>query len=181
MAHSGQQLRLFDAAGSSVYVSDRGKTVIDKETGEEMDIQVVTKPYYGKEHFWKLFFADFFAAMGFLDSKQVDVVMYIIRNTSPYDNQFRGLQRNIAEACHCSEPTVRRVIKKMINANLMTKTEIKGVYMLNPDVLVQGSSAKQRGLLIQYRESRDPDVVAEAIEQGFAKELPDIDGEVIDE
>lgn len=166
-----QQLTLFDNNGGLVRVNERGRRVVDLDTGEEMYLQAINKPYYGQKHFWKVFLLDFLAVLGIIESKQLDVVVYVMEHTSPYNNQFQGRYEDIAEDLNISKTTVFKTFKKLLNCNFLTKTKLRGVYQVNPAVMVQGSAAKQRGLLIQYNESVEQSVIDEAAELGV---LPDI-------
>lgn len=186
MAESqGQQLRLFDNDGAMIHISEKGKLLVDPDTGEEVYLQAVNKPYYGERHFWKIFLLDFLAVLGIIESKQLDVVIYIMEHTSPYNNQFIGTYRKIATELGISKTTVQTIFTKLLGCNFLTKTDTRGVYQINPSVMMQGSQAKQRGLLIKYTESHHPLVMAEAAEMGaLALEEADtveIEGEVIDD
>lgn len=155
------EVQVFDIHGVPIAIN-KTEVFVNPNTGEKVELSPVRRPYYGAKHFWKVYLSDFLAIMGFLDSKQVEVMVYIFMHTSPYNNQFIGTQKAIAEGVGCSLPTVRRTLRKMIDANLITKTATESVYMVNPSILVQGSEAKQMGLLIRYTESSELDVIAEA-------------------
>lgn len=172
-----EQMTLFDSNGSIMHIDERGRELVDPRTGEHVYLQAVRKPYYGEKHFWKIFLLDFLAVLGIIESKQLDVVIYIMEHTSPYNNQFIGSNRSIAAELGISRDTVQRTMKKLLNCNFITKTKMAGVYQVNPSVMVQGSAAKQRGLLVQYQESNDPAVIAEATALGVLPETTD--GEVV--
>lgn len=159
------QIQIYGGDGLPVDIQD-GHTFVDPTTGEQVTLRTIKKPFFNGKHFWKVYLADLLAVMGFLDSKQVDVMCYILAHTSPYDNKFSGLQTEIADACECSRPTVQRTIRKMIDANLMAKTSITSVYKVNPSIIVQGKDTKQLALMIEYVQDSSKDVVAEAVELG---------------
>jgi len=57
------------------------KIYIDSETGEKIYAEQITKRAYGQKQFWKIYLMDFLQILGILDSKQVDVFVYILENT----------------------------------------------------------------------------------------------------
>ena len=165
---NGQQLALFDSEGCSVAVGDAPRVLVDPETGERITLQTVNKSYYNGRHFWKIFLMDFLAVLGIIESKQLNVVVYVMEHTSPYNNQFIGSNRAVAAELGVSVDTVSKTFKKLQTSKFIRKTSTPGVYLVNPSIMVQGSDAKQRGLLINYRESRTPDTYADAQESGCA-------------
>ncbi|SCC60780.1 MULTISPECIES: replication/maintenance protein RepL, partial [Priestia] len=73
----------------------KSKTYIDTETGEKINVEQITKRAYGQKQFWKIYLMDFLQVLGVLDSKQVDVFVYILENTEQANNTFIGSQRDI--------------------------------------------------------------------------------------
>lgn len=130
-----------------------GEIWVNPRTGEERYFQSIQKTYYGQKNFWKLYLQDFLAVLGILESKQLDVICYIMEHTDS-QNLFIGTLDKIARESGVSRATVNRAIQRLKGANFMTNTDTPSVYRINPAVMVQGSELKKRGLLITYSEDQ---------------------------
>ena len=60
---------------------------------------------------------DFLQVLGILDSKQVDILVYILENTEPANNTFVGTYARIQKETGISQMTISRVLKKLQDAN----------------------------------------------------------------
>ena len=129
-----KQKKYSDSTG--LLVESEGELWVNPATGEERYLQSVEKRYYGQKNFWKMYLQDFLAVLGILESKQVDVICYVLAHTD-------------------SRSTVVRAMSRLKSANFISQTDTPSVYMVNPDVMVQGSEYKKRGLLITYTEDRN--------------------------
>ena len=78
-------------------VGEKTKTLVDTETGEYIEVKQIVKRIYGTKNFWKCYLMDFLQILGILESKQVDVLVYILENTRQSDNLFIGTYRKIAK------------------------------------------------------------------------------------
>ena len=65
------------------------------ETGEIIEVDQITKKVYGQKNFWKLYLGDFLPVLGIVESKQVDILIYILENTQPSTNMFVGTYKTI--------------------------------------------------------------------------------------
>lgn len=130
------------------------KEYIDADTGERVEFQEVLKPYHGTRHFWKVYLSDFMAILGILDSKQLDVMIYICEHTNPADNIFYSTHRGIAKEIGVSKDTVTKVLGKLQKHYFLTKVQ-NGVYRVNPNKIVKGDEAKKRLLVSYYDAERE--------------------------
>ena len=64
---------------------------------------------------------DFLQVLGILDSKQVDILVYILENTEPANNTFVGTYARIQKETGISQMTISRVLKKLQDANFLKK------------------------------------------------------------
>lgn len=128
------------------------KEYIDAQTGEIVHIDTVTKRIYGAKQFWKIYLMDFLGVLGIIDSKQLDVFIYIAENTNPSTNQFIGTYDKIAEITGVSRPTIATIMKKLRENNFITKVQ-NGVYAINPNIMMKGNDHKRQILLNYYEES----------------------------
>lgn len=133
-------------------LGSKQKVYIDVETGEKIHAEQITKRAYGQKQFWKIYLMDFLQILGILDSKQVDVFVYILEKTEQANNTFIGSQRDIAQACGVSLDTVSRIMKKL-QANGFIKQIKRSVYQISPNVMMKGSDHKKSLLLNYYDDS----------------------------
>lgn len=130
------------------YISKSTKYV--DETGEhEMTETEVYKKYYGGAHFYRVWLSDLLYHLNLIsNSRQLDVLFYMLDNVNG-DNLFIGTHRAISEATKASTKTVNLIIKKMIEADLITVKQ-RGVYMVKPTLLMKGDNVRKHKLTIQY-------------------------------
>lgn len=139
-------------ADTQTLLGKKSKTYIDEETGEKIKAEQITKRAYGQRHFWKIYLMDFLQILGVLESKQVDVFIYILENTEQANNTFIGSQRDIAKACDVSLDTVSRIMKKL-QENDFIKQIKRSVYQVSPNVMMKGSEHKKSLILNYYNDS----------------------------
>ena len=120
------------------------------ETGtHEMTETEVFKKYYGGPHFYRVWLSDLLYHLNLIsNSRQMDVLFYILDNVNS-DNLFIGTNRAIAETTKASTKTVNTIIKKMIEADLITMKQ-RGVYMIKPTLLIKGNNIRKHKLIIEY-------------------------------
>ena len=125
------------------------------ETGEhEMTETDVYKRYYGGPHFYRVWLSDLLYHLNLIsNSRQMDVLFYILDNVNS-DNLFIGTNRAIADATKASTKTVNTIIKKMVDNELM-KVKQRGVYMVNPTLLMKGDNVKKHKMTIVYEQIED--------------------------
>lgn len=160
---------------SQIQVASGIETWVNPTTGEAREFQTVEKKYYGQAQFWKMYLMDFLSVLGIVESKQLDVICYIMENTQPSNNVFIGTLEGIAKGAKVSKTTANTAVQKLLGANFMTRIQ-SGVYQINPAVMVKGSELKKRSLVIEYNEVK-------AEEQQKQMELDDfieVEAEVIE-
>lgn len=130
------------------YISKSTKYV--DETGEhEMTETEIYKKYYGGPHFYRVWLSDLLFHLNLIsNSRQMDILFYILDNVNS-DNIFIGTHRDIAEKTKASTQTVNKIIKKMIEVDLMTVKQ-RGVYMIKPTLMMKGDNIKKHKLVIEY-------------------------------
>jgi len=135
-------------------VGQKKRQLVDIETGEIIEVDQITKRTYGTKNFWKCYLIDFLTILGIIDSKQLDVFIYIVENTNQSNNTFIGTYTKISEAVGVSRPTIASIIKKLQENNFIKKVQ-NGVWLVNPNILMKGNDTK-RQILLSYYESDDP-------------------------
>lgn len=132
-------------------IGQQRKRLQDLDTGELIEVDQITKRAYGTKHFWKVYLMDFLQILGILDSKQVDVLIYILENTEQANNTFIGSQRDIAKQCEVSLDTVSRIMRKLQEKEFIKQIK-RSVYQINPNIMMKGNDNKKQMLLSYYRE-----------------------------
>lgn len=145
---------------SMVYVSQtqtligtQRKRLVDEDTGERIEVDQITKRALGQKQFWKIYLMDFLQVLGVLDSKQVDILIYILENTEAANNTFIGTYDKIQKAVGVSRGTVATVMTKLQEKNFITKVQ-NGVWQISPNIMMKGSEHKKSLLLNYYDDSK---------------------------
>lgn len=129
-------------------IGKQKKRLQDLDTGEVIEVEQITKRALGQKQFWKLFLIDFLQVLGVLDSKQVDVLIYILEHTREADNIYIGTYRKTSEETGVSLDTATKVMRKLQEKNFMKKIQ-NGVYQISPLIMMKGSEHK-KSLLLNY-------------------------------
>lgn len=135
-------------------IGEKKRVLEDKVTGEIITVDQITKRVYGTKNFWKCYLMDFLTVLGIIDSKQLDIFIYIVENTNQHNNTFIGTYKKIAKDVGVSEPTISRIMKKLQDNNFIRKIQ-NGVWLINPNILMKGNDNK-RQILLTYYDSEEP-------------------------
>ena len=129
-------------------IGTKRKELIDKETGEIIEVDQITKKVYGQKNFWKLYLSDFLPVLGIVENKQVDILIYILKNTQPSNNMFIGTYKTIRENTKASETTIAKVMKKLQEQKFLKKIQ-NGLWQVSPNIMMKGNENKKQ-LLLSY-------------------------------
>ncbi len=145
-------------SSTQTLIGQQRKRLVDLETGEVIEVDQITKRALGQKQFWKLYLIDFLQVLGVLDSKQVDVLIYILENTKSSDNTYIGTYRKTAEGSGVSLDTATKVMRKLQeqkdgNGKPFLYRVQNGVYQVNPLIMMKGSEHKKNLLLNYYDDS----------------------------
>jgi hypothetical protein len=135
-------------------IGQQKKTLQDMDTGEIIQVDQITKRVYGTKQFWKVYLMDFLTVLGIIDSKQLDVFIYIAQNTNPTENVFIGTYDDISKAVNVSRPTIAKIMHKLQKNNFI-RLRHRGVWYVNPNILMKGNDTR-RQILLSYYESQEP-------------------------
>ena len=135
-------------------VGQKKRELVDTQTGEVIWVDQITKRTYGTKNFWKCYLMDFLSVLGIMDSKQVDIFIYIVENTNQSNNVFLGTYDKIAKDVGVSRPTIAKIMKKLQANNFIKKIQ-NGAWLVNPNILMKGNDNK-RQILLSYYESEEP-------------------------
>lgn len=140
-------------SSTQTLIGTQRKRLIDEDTGERYEVDQITKRALGQKQFWKIYLIDFLQVLGVLDSKQVDVLIYILENTEASNNTYIGTYRKTAEGSGVSLDTATKVMKKLQDNKFITKIQ-NGVYQVSPNIMMKGSEYKKSLLLNYYDDSK---------------------------
>ena len=135
-------------------IGKKQKNYIDADTGELVTVDQISKRVYGTKNFWKCYLMDFLTVLGIIDSKQLDIFIYIAENTNQSNNTFIGTYTKIAKDVEVSRPTIAKIMKKLQENNFIKKVQ-NGVWLVNPNILMKGNDTK-RQILLSYYQSEEP-------------------------
>lgn len=141
-------------AETQTLVGERKRELVDTKTGEIIHVDQITKRIYGTKNFWKCYLMDFLSILGILDSRQLDVFIYIAENTSQSNNIFIGTYDKIGKDTGASRPTIAKIMKKLQENNFIKKVQ-NGVWLVNPNILMKGNDTK-REILLSYYQAENP-------------------------
>lgn len=134
-------------------IGQQRKRLQDLDTGELIEVDQITKRALGQKQFWKVYLIDFLQILGVLDSKQIDVLIYILENTKAADNTYIGTYRKTADGARVSLDTATRVMRKLQANNFIKKVQ-NGVYQISPLIMLKGSEHKKSLLLNYYEDEK---------------------------
>ena len=129
----------------------RTKKFIDEDGNEGIQTDVFKK-VYGSKHFWRVWLGDLLQTLGLINnSRQLDVVFYVLENTRSTDNLYIGTLQTTAEKTGISYKTVATIFKKMQDVDMIIKQQ-QGVYKVKPNLLIQGDDKKKQRIMIEYEQ-----------------------------
>lgn len=135
-------------------IGTQRKRLQDIDTGEYIEVDQITKRAYGQKQFWKVYLMDFLQILGIIESKQLEVLIYILEHTEQSNNTFIGSQRDIANNAGVSIQTVSRIMIKLQNSNFIKKIK-NNVYQVSPQIMMKGSEHKKTLLLNYYNDEKE--------------------------
>ena len=135
-------------------IGTQRKRLQDIDTGEYIEVDQITKRAYGQKQFWKVYLMDFLQILGIIESKQLEVLIYILEHTEQSNNTFIGSQRDIANNAGVSIQTVSRIMIKLQNSNFIKKIK-NNVYQVSPQIMIKGSEHKKTLLLNYYNDEKE--------------------------
>lgn len=141
-------------ADTQTLVGQQKRELLDTQTGELIHVDQITKRTYGTKNFWKCYLMDFLTVLGIIDSKQLDIFIYIVENTNQANNTFLGTYKKIAKDVGVSEPTIAKIMKKLQENNFVKRIQA-GAWLVNPNILMKGNDTK-RQILLSYYECEEP-------------------------
>lgn len=135
-------------------IGKRKRRLVDQDTGELIEVDQITKRALGQKQFWKIYLMDFLQILGVLDSKQIDILIYILEHTEAANNTFIGTYTKIQTEVGVSRPTVATVMRKLQEHGFIKKVQ-NGVWQVSPNIMIKGNEHKKSLLLNYYADEAD--------------------------
>lgn len=129
------------------------KTYIDKETGEEIPMQI--RAMEDRDfNFHKIWFEHFVSGIEEIVNQKARLSFWIIRNLDK-ENKLIKTQRQMAEETGISYDTVNKTMKLLCkpdpNTGICFLQRIhSGAYRVNPNVIYKGSHDNRMGIVYDY-------------------------------
>ena len=120
---------------SKTEVGRQRKELYDYEANEKIVVDQIIKRVYGSKNFWKCYLMDFLMVLGIVDSKQLDVFVFIVENTNQSNNVFLGTYDHISKEVGVSRPTIAKIMKKLQENNFIKRIQ-NGAWLVNPNILI---------------------------------------------
>lgn len=173
-----QESYLPDINNVETEISQQKKKYVDAESGEIIYVDGIDKRMNGQKNFWKVYLMDYLTILGIIDSKQLDIFIYIAENTSPSNNLFIGTYKKIAEDVGASSATISKIMKKLQKNNFIKRVQ-NGVWFVNPNITMKGGERKRQILLSYYADdtpSQNTNAVGKMkVTRAQQKEIPKIE------
>ncbi len=126
---------------------------VNTTTGEVCDVYIEKEVSH--QNFWKIWLSDILTILGIIsNSKQLDVVLYIMQHIRASDNLFIGSYDKIAKGANTSKRTVITTMKKLLETGFLKRVQ-NGVYSINAKYMIKGNENKRR-MIIDYQNTLEP-------------------------
>jgi len=126
------------------------KTFVDKETGEEVTLDMIYKPLdsLDRKGWRRVILSDLLTIIDEIGNKKIKVLEFLIDNMNG-SNEIDLTQREVAKATGISLQTISSTFKALTEANLIKKHKRK--YVLNTRIVsAYGNKKKNQLLCIDY-------------------------------
>lgn len=143
--------------------------LVNRTTGEVIECDVVE--FEDRDaNFEKIWLGHVLSAIDDIGNAKIKVLTYLIKNKSNADNTVIATQDEIAAVCGVSRQTVNTTLKALENHEIISKHRgVKGVYMLNPNVIFKGTHNKRLNVLLKYKEDYQQELNFDSEEESEKK------------
>lgn len=124
------------------------KYMVNKETGEAEEVQVISHEKVMDVDFHKIWVTHLALALDIVGNVKTKVLSYLLKNANPSNNMVIKTQKEIAKELDVSRVSVNQTIKILEDAEILRKKT--GVIIINPDIFAKGSAMKRLKILHEY-------------------------------
>jgi len=124
---------------------------INQDTGEIVETLVIEKNIEQDFNFHKVWINDLMNIFELIGTKRIKIINYLLKEVNDKNNIVFFTQRKLSKELDISLVTINETIKILVENNFMKQIQ-RGVYQINPDIIIKGNSTKRKNLLIKYNE-----------------------------
>jgi len=124
---------------------------INQDTGEIIETLVIEKNVEQDFNFHKVWINDLMNIFELIGTKRIKIINYLLKEVNDKNNIVFFTQRKLSKELDISLVTINETIKILVENNFMKQIQ-RGVYQINPDIIIKGNSTKRKNLLIKYNE-----------------------------
>lgn len=135
--------------------------LVNTETGEVIDAQVVTK-VVGDAGFHKLWVGEILELVNEVGNAKMKVLMWLLAQADS-QNQVWATWKEIAAATGTSRRTIAALMAALRDANVISEVR-RSVWRLNPSVIFKGDHNKRMAVLVKFRAESEQADLFEQIE-----------------
>ncbi len=159
-------------------IGTKPRILKDIDSGEEFPVNQVFKRVLGQKAFWKVYLMDFLQVLGVLDSKQIDILIYVLENTEQANNTFIGTYAKIQQAVGVAPATVAKVMTRLQEKGFLRKVQ-NGVWQVSEQIMMKGSEHKRQLLINYYNEEAAATTTSKAPKEPLLSKLEQEGQEVL--
>ena len=125
------------------------RTVVDKETNQELSLIVKTSLAYGEETYKRTYKAFFASCFRYADSAKTKVLFYIMSSLKYRQYKYVAQPEDIAAGAGVSRASVFTALRDMQAEDFIRKIQ-NGVWMINPDLISDLDELMRQRLVRDY-------------------------------
>lgn len=156
------------------------RKLIDADTGEIIQTQVVERSIAGDVGFHKVWLHHILELVEEVGNAKMRVLLWLLE-CADSQNQVQATVREIAKGAGVGVATVERLMRALINADVIARPHRYGPWRLNPDVIFKGSHHQRMNVLIKYRDEKQGDLFETAGDVQTGGEQPAAPGKQVDQ
>lgn len=122
------------------FFSKESTHIIDREDGEILRSEIITRKRVTADKFVQLYLDDFGALMGIEGEGEYRLILWCAKNMNYETNEViivNALKKRIAAECNLSSYTINNAVSALVSKNLLLRKETS-IYMLNPNYFFKG-------------------------------------------
>ena len=123
--------------------------IIDRQDGEILRSEIITRKRVSAEKFVQLYLDDFGALMGVEGEGEYRLILWCAKNMNYETNEViivNALKKRIAAECDLSPYTINNAVSALVTKNLLLRKDT-AIYMLNPNFFFKGRVEDRMNLI----------------------------------
>jgi len=129
------------------------RKLVDVETGEELELPVITRHITKDKDFDKIFSGILLSVLGEISGKRAKVILHLIERRNIKDNSVIVNQKALSSELRFSRDTIFKALKFAYDKKILLKAN--GITYVNPDIVFKGNPNRRDVLLRFIKENSD--------------------------